>query len=610
MVISTTVAGILAASGTSIIAGSNLINGWRQRKFQENEGDRQRTFSAELQERQMQFQAALQEKNLRRAEILQREIVMLQYSTALALQKSSFDNQLALWEHTSFYNNQWPLRATPKQYVHDLVRTYNENKVPLQILVPELLSERIVELGDVMKSSYSMHSGSPVFYYTGGWKNVQTIKGTALLSTLHSVLKGLPTLVLIPSGSFRDKVKIELGYWGMGGLCDFPELKEIATIDMHKLDFDLIRSHTDDLIALYHDESEKLAGNVNVDVRRQELARRAELISKGCADEEIERKLWQEFSDKYQRKNIEWELEDAKQKILGKILDVVCAGYTDIYHMLEFNTMPQAPLIAKDNNLIADAEVRSILIALYGNTIETLRGDERTHLLRYPLCSALVAKSFYEAGWIDDAKIFGQKSEAALLNIYDIRREDVMPSHCKAMKVLMECGIANDNSRISYIADDKYLLTKEVPVSSESANAKIARANLKIKSKKYSDAISILEELNDHCEALATLGLLRLKGLGCPKDISGGVKLLSKAAELGSCRACCNLYFELRDSNKARALQFLEMAASRDDWDALYILADEYRQIGQFSKMEKLYVRGAQLGDQRAVKQLRKITKG
>lgn len=441
MVISTTVAGILAACGTSIIAGSNLINGWRQRKFQEKEGNRQRAFSAELQERQLQFQAALQENNLRRAEMLQREIVMLQYGTALALQKSSFDNQLALWEHTSFYNNQWPLRATPKQYVHDLVSTYNENKVPLQILVPESLSERIVELGDVMKSSYSMHSGSPAFYYTGGWKNAQTIKGTALLGTLHSVLKGLPTLVLIPSGSFRDKVKIEIGYWGIGGLYDIPELKEIATIDMHKLDFDLIRRHTDDLIALYHDESEKLAGNVNVDVRRKELARRSELIAKGCATEEMERKLWKEFSDKYQRKNIEWELEEAKQKILGMVLEVVCAGYTDIYHMLEFNTMPQAPLVAKHNHLIADAEARNVLFNMYDNAIDKMTQSAEDFSLSYPLCCALVAKSFHDAKCIDESRRFAKKAEDALRNLYpDGTDQPVAESHYKAARLLKDCG--------------------------------------------------------------------------------------------------------------------------------------------------------------------------
>lgn len=69
-------------------------------------------------------------------------------------------------------------------------------------------------------------------------------------------------------------------------------------------------------------------------------------------------------------------------------------------------------------------------------------------------------------------------------------------------------------------------------------------------------------------------------------------------------------FYRYQESDYAKALTCLKKAADYEYLDALYVLADEYRKNGQYFDMEKTYVRGAQLGDQRAVKQLKQLKKG
>lgn len=75
-------------------------------------------------------------------------------------------------------------------------------------------------------------------------------------------------------------------------------------------------------------------------------------------------------------------------------------------------------------------------------------------------------------------------------------------------------------------------------------------------------------------------------------------------------KKCLQQFYLYCESDYAKALTCLKKAADYEYLDALYVLADEYRKNGQYFDMEETYVRGAQLGDQRAVKQLKQLKKG
>ena len=122
----------------------------------------------------------------------------------------------------------------------------------------------------------------------------------------------------------------------------------------------------------------------------------------------------------------------------------------------------------------------------------------------------------------------------------------------------------------------------------------------------YAEAFSLLQTVRGNCEVQTTLGLMHMKGLGCPRKVDVGIALLEQASMAGSSRADFNLYYHFNDIGQhAKALSYLVKAADRDDTDALFLLADEYSRSGNAAKMEHCLVRGARLGDGRAVRLLK-----
>ena len=134
----------------------------------------------------------------------------------------------------------------------------------------------------------------------------------------------------------------------------------------------------------------------------------------------------------------------------------------------------------------------------------------------------------------------------------------------------------------------------------------IRRANGHLKSGEYAEAFALLQTVGGNCEVQTTLGLMHLHGLGCPRRPDVGIGFLQQASRAGSSRADFNLYYNFNDRGQhEKALSYLIKAADRDDTDALFVLADEYRRSGDVIKMEHCLMRGARLGDNRAVRLLK-----
>ena len=464
MVISGTLAvagAVVASFSGALIAGSNLFSGWRQRKFAESQ-----------QRAQMRFQRALQDRNFEESERLQRAMAQEQFKHALALQRVNFSHQEALWEENKFYEMGWPFRVTPKVYVSQRVASYKPDRVPLQILVPNSLTEQLPGFGDMIKGHYSAESSSPVYYYDGGWKDGKTISGGALLGSLYEVLKGMPTLVLLPQ-FMRDSFSLEVGYWGLGqglalpegaseGNCNIhadnvPERKTIvSSLDLHKLELKLIRAQADRLIADYgsdtsHDDN-------NMEVRRREIVREKELEAKGESRDKIDRQLENEFVKPNGCAKVYKlggrDIDDSKKEVVKQICDVVCVAYSDIYHLLESNAMPQAPLLAKSNPMFADAGVRNALCSLYRGILNECNKSDEARLLYYPLYCALIVESLHRAGWSEEAVQFEKAASSALQDLYPNRTSDVAQTHIEAIRILKNNGVAPEVWPFSLVATD------------------------------------------------------------------------------------------------------------------------------------------------------------
>ena len=362
-----TVGSILGGGG--IFAGINLLNGHLQRKFQEAENEKQREFQRQMQDRQMEFQLALKEMDYRHGERLQREMLSLQFQNSMKLQEEA-------WERNTHYENVWPLRDIPKTFVKERIKTYSYDRIPLLTLIPNSLLGKIDGIGRVIKDFYPEKGSSPVIYYDGGWKDEKTMWGNALLRSLHSVLDGVPTLVLLPNVT-NNSFSLDIGFWGFGATGDMPESRTIIPeIALREIEVNLIRADADEKIALYADEKEMLQKYKNVQIRIEELDRHKALKAKGNANEVIDKKLRNEFFEKYSKAKDGIEagkIAGELRNVIRMLLDVVCAAYADVYHLMESKVAPRAPLIAKENALFKHPSVRSILVGTYRAAIDSLQ---------------------------------------------------------------------------------------------------------------------------------------------------------------------------------------------------------------------------------------------
>lgn len=429
--------------GGGIFAGINLLNGHLQRKFQEAENDRQREFQRQMQDRQMEFQLALKEMDYRHSERVQREMLSLQFQNSMKLQEEA-------WERNTNYENVWPLRDPPTPFVMDIRKAYSYGRIPLLSLIPNTLTDQIESIGRVIKDVYSEKSLSPVIYYDGGWKDeAKTIRGNALLRNLHKVLNGMPTLVLLPSVANRS-FSLDIGYWGFGVSGALPEsMTIIPEIDIREIEVNLIRAYANEKIAIYADEKEMLANDKNVQLRLKELDRRETLKAKGNAEDVIAMKLRGEFFNNYSKNGIEaGKIDREVRSVIRMLLDVVCAAYADVYHLIESKIAPLAPLIAKENALFRHPSVRSILVRTYRAAIDSLQSDKISRILDCPLCCALVAESLHKAGWDAESSEFGKQAEAMLLQLYEKPTRNIADAHRVALELLTDNACVGKDSLV------------------------------------------------------------------------------------------------------------------------------------------------------------------
>lgn len=118
--------------------------------------------------------------------------------------------------------------------------------------------------------------------------------------------------------------------------------------------------------------------------------------------------------------------------------------------------------------------------------------------------------------------------------------------------------------------------------------------------------------VKDHPEGLYNLGVCFVNGTGVAQDLMMGVSRITKAAELGSLRACqfmFQVYARTGDMN--RAVKFMEMAIGHGDMDAAFDLAVMYEdgELGEvdFKMALKYYRICAASGDEEAIEKVKEL---
>lgn len=518
---------------------------------------------------------ATQRENARNREAT-RENLLLQLKEQRERDALAFSRRLSEHDYVRTFERAWPLEIGPEAYRDLFLPDKNNGIVPFNILIDNRLQSRFGALVNPMWEelaallSVSLGPDRPVCFNSNAFIKETSGRGTAV-ELLYTVSNNVPTLLLSPR--FDGCVMTLTAHiWGDG----IQKQTRTSQLSLGANCIDTARQ----TLKKYQD-SMRIAEKAGISVANAQKIKAYERVFQeetkmlnagGTVKDCIQAGLYGDLFSAPPEKLDEYDREIYRSFAdqLARHLLIPLGQAVDSYYMESYGKAP------------------CLLEVIKNAQIDSAMGEQ---LLR-PYCESLAERYNSGTGMLDYQQIHG-----FLCDVNQAGYEVGIKADEFKEKELSECSsdeIIKAGSRISINDKRKFL----------------KRANTSIKNGNYADAIECLERVGDDIEALVTLGQLRIKGLGGKKNRRDGLSLLTNAAEKGSCQACLILYYELRDSNKAEAMKFLKKAADADNWDALYVLADEYRQEGHFSLMEKLYVRGAQLGDPRSVTQLKHLKEG
>lgn len=390
----------------------------------------------EILAKQQAFTLAIEEKRLNAAANLQREILTLQYENALKLQENAFNAERARDSYASFCNNVWPLQADPDFYVDYLKKTYSERMMPLQIIVPATMPRESFNgidnpLTDFFNNVYSPRSGASAFYYNQGWKNsMYGSSGNAQIIALHSVLAGLPTLLLVLQ-KVGDEYCARVSFWGVADM-DLPENRTIFTVNQKELDLDILRANADKIIKKYKPYNLPLPQDKNILVRLEEQQRQEDLENQGnIPEDDLKEILNEEFSSRYSKAGKEDVILQERNKYLSVMLEIVSAAFTDAYYLTTYNIAPRIPELCASNPDFQHPKVIDLFQKIFSGLLGNTSGD----LLNTPLRYALVANSFKQNGFEGIAASYADKSADFLRNLLQNKAE-LAPQHFQAIELL------------------------------------------------------------------------------------------------------------------------------------------------------------------------------
>lgn len=426
-------------AATTAIGFSSLVNAYsakKNREFQKSMQEKNHELQKDLQEKQQAFTLAIEERRLNEAANLQREIVRIQHENALKLQEKAFDEQRTRESYRNFCDNVWPLQAAPDFYVEYLKKSYSESMMPLQIIVPATMPKDSFNgidnpLTMFFNDTYSPRSGASAFYYNQGWKSTMYgSSGNAQITALHSVLAGLPTLILVLQ-QVGDEYCARVSFWGVADMA-LPENKTIFTVSQKELDLDILRDEADQIIKEFREYNIPLPQDKNIQTRLNELQRKEELEKQGNIPETVIKNiLKREFANQYSKAGKEGVILQERNKYLSVMLEIVSAAFTDAYYLTTYNISPRIPELCASNPDFQSPQVIGLFQQIFTGLLELTSADTLNTPLRY----AVVADSFKRCGFEEIALTYAEKS-AGMLQDLQQKKAQFAPQHVQALELL------------------------------------------------------------------------------------------------------------------------------------------------------------------------------
>lgn len=265
-------------------------------------------------------------------------------------QQEFYEKQKQLSTNNYFLNNTWPLLMPPDFMP---LRKNQRGVIVMRVILAESNNENFQNtLGNCIKNRlhsilteyFSENSEHPINFYFDGWKKDHG-GGAPSLDALYQILRGQPTLVIMPIISdYGETLLLRTAFWGIGMAEESPMCIDFVKIPLGRIKRDVSR----EFAKQWRDFKRKIGNSINlnsfntIDQKNLELLEQEEsLIAKGIGISEIECR-----TDLYYNYQIDdRRLNEDTVSYLVSVTEAAISYISDIYYLIEYNEKPITPYI-------------------------------------------------------------------------------------------------------------------------------------------------------------------------------------------------------------------------------------------------------------------------
>lgn len=296
-------------------------------------------------------------------------------------QKQYYDSQKSLAKDMHFLQNAWPL-LMPPDYM-PIIK--NGDKVIMRVILAESNDSDYQKtignsvrnkLNSIIAGVFSQFSDHPISFYLDGWKT-NFNNGNPSVDALYQILKGQPTLVIIPVVSDNtETLIIRTAFWGFGVNADNPTDIDFMHIPLGRIKRDVCREYAKCWREYKRCLTENQLGlDINpVDEKNLHyLTKEEKLINKDVDFDDLEHKT----TIFYNYNTVDPRIYDEVTNYIVAAIESTISLIADIYYQVEYKCKPMTPIIL--SSLEHPSFLPSVslqMLPLY-NTCQTLIcGDE------------------------------------------------------------------------------------------------------------------------------------------------------------------------------------------------------------------------------------------
>lgn len=306
-------------------------------------------------------------------------------------QSNYFKETLKQALNNYFLENAWPLNVSPDHL--GILKNQND-MVILRVFIakPKCTDDSIENLLELVNhklqtlitTDFGIESRMPIDLYVDSWRDNHY--GThADLDSIHHILNGQPTLVLMPT-LVHDNTKLILrgAFWGIGNMNNSTNIHTLFTLDIKKLQIQIAREYA----KVWRDMKSTLniedIDTLNeVDSSNLRVMMKEESLIKSAIDERSIEKCFKISND--------FILNDPRfisdlSDYLSSYYQVIISCIADIYYYLEYGLSPSLPYVLTH---IAQPSclpmISSLALPLYQSFRSIVEDQEIPHLEMKPM---------------------------------------------------------------------------------------------------------------------------------------------------------------------------------------------------------------------------------